>query len=188
MRQLNDNHFFTGRTRDLLGLQTNLASISVIIAIGVLLSLTAGSASAATQVRGQPNDLQITVQNVSIREILDALSTKFKLTYKLPPGITGSRSGLYSGTLHQALARILDGNDYFVELSDGSVKVVVLGASGKVADALSNAKIAASARTVAPRAPAKPATFPKPTSPASKSSPPPLSTYLSPNRPATAGR
>jgi len=94
VRQLNDNHFFTGRTRDLLGLQTNLASISV-IAIGVLLSLTAGSASAATQVRGQQNDLQITVQNASIREILDALSTKFKLTYRLPPGITGSRSGLY---------------------------------------------------------------------------------------------
>src|SRR6476646_8620677 len=109
-----------------------LSAKSGLIAVGViaaLLHMPSRSASAATLVGGQLEGLQIDAQNASIREILDALSAKFNLTYKLSLSVSRNLTGLYSGSLHQALARILDGNDYILEVSEGSVTVVVLGAS-----------------------------------------------------------
>ena len=180
MRQPNDNHLVGARRRDPFGPRANLA-ITAVAMIGALLSITLRSASAATQVRGQQDDLQITAQNASIREVLDALSARFKLTYKLSPGIGRYLTGLYSGTLHQALARILDGNDYIVEVTDDGVEVVVLGTSGRIVNAPVSQTVAASENTVAPLAPSKPAAALKPIPPYSKSSPPPLATYLSAN-------
>src|SRR5262245_29640778 len=111
------------------------------VVIGALLSMMPGPASAATQVRGQQDDLRINAENASIREVLDALSVQFKLTYKLPPGIGRNLTGLYSGSLRKALARILDGNDYIVMVSDSGVEVVVLGASGTIATSVANQAI-----------------------------------------------
>jgi hypothetical protein len=85
---------------------------------------------AATTVRGQLTDMQLQTKDASIREVLDALSSAFKLTYKLPPNVSRQVSGVYTGTLHQVLRRILDGDNYIVEMSDGSTKVLVLGRSG----------------------------------------------------------
>ena len=39
-------------------------------------------------------------------------------------------TGLYSGTLNQVLARVLDGNDFVVEISGDGVNIVVIGTSG----------------------------------------------------------
>jgi hypothetical protein len=187
VHQPNDNHCVGERKRNPLDPRANSA-LTVVAAIGALLSMTLGSASAATQVRGQQDDLQINAQNASIREVLDALSAKFKLTYKLPASIGRSLTGLYSGTLYQALARILDGNDYIVEVSDGGVKVIVLGASGTIATLAASQAVAVSENTIAPLAPSKPAEAPTPVPASSKSSPPPLSNYLSANGPAAAGQ
>jgi hypothetical protein len=188
VHQPNDDHFVGVVRRDPFGPRANSALTAVAV-IGVLLSMPLGSASAATQVRGQQDDLQIDTQNASIREVLDALSAKFKLTYKLPPGIGRSLTGLYSGTLYRALARILDGNDYFLEVSDGGVKVVVLGASGTIATPAISQAVAVSENTIAPLAPSTPVGAPTPVPAASKSSsPPPLSNYLSASGSAAAGQ
>jgi len=98
-----------------------------LVVIGALLSMPLGFAFAATQVTGQQEDLQITAQNASIREIIEALSAKFNLAYKLPPTISGNLAGHYSGSLGRVLARILDGNDYILEILDSRVTVVVFG-------------------------------------------------------------
>jgi hypothetical protein len=125
--------------------------------IAAALGIMPGPALAATEVRGRPADMQLRTENASIREVLDALARSFKLTYRLPPTISRQVSGLYSGTLYQVLARILDGHDYIVEVSDSGTKVVVLGTSGATAippPALAGPVIPALATPAAPPAPA----------------------------------
>jgi len=155
-----------------------LARTAVAVA-AVLLNTTLDRASAATQVRGEQNDLQIMIQNASTKEVLDALGAKFNLTYKLPPGTGRDLTGHYSGALYQVLARILDGNDYFVEMSDGGIHVVILGASGTIATPAANQAFAVGENATAPISPSKPTVAVTPST--SNSSPPPLSTYLSAN-------
>jgi hypothetical protein len=157
------------------------------IVIGTLLTATLRPTSAATEVRGELSGIQLRVENSSTKEVLDALSTKFNLTYKLPPNTNRNVSGLYSGSLRQVLSRILDGIDYIVTTFDGGLEVVVLGASGATASAVPGTPIA---RVEAPAAPV--VSPPQPSTPVSAgalppaapivpatSSPPPLASYLS---------
>jgi len=112
-----------------------MAAMAVVgaLVIAAVLTLAPGPALAAATVRGQPANMQLHTENATIREVLNALSSAFKLTYKLPPNVGRQVSGLYTGTLHQVLTRVLDGNDYIVKVSDAGVEVVVLGESGKTA-------------------------------------------------------
>jgi hypothetical protein len=166
-------------------------------ASAALWCLTFGPALAGTEVRGNPDDFQLRAENASTREILNALSAAFKLTYRLPPNIGRPMTGVYSGTLHQVLARILDGNDYIVKVSNNGTEVVILGTSGATAIATSGHAIAKNENAVAPSVQSsfKPtSTGPKPAVPTSSpvlpasgpilpdsSPPPPLATYLSAN-------
>jgi hypothetical protein len=187
MRQPSNNHFVGARRNKWLGLSANLA-ITVIAAVAVLLSMTLGCA-AATQVQGQQDDLQIHLQNATIREVLDALSARFKLSYKLPPNIGNDRtlSGLYFGNLHQVLAHILDGHDYIARLSGGDVEVVVIAKSGTIVNESGNQAVIGSENRIPP-GPSTPVAASKPISPSSNSLPPPLSAYLSAHGPTAAGR
>ena len=160
------------------------SSILRVIVIGAVLIAASWPASAATDVRGEPQNVQLRAENASTKEVLDALSAKFKLNYKLPPTINRSLTGIYSGSLRQVLARILDGNDYIV-ISNDSVEVVVLGASAvtSVAPGTSIARVenlgAPVVSSATPSVPTVPGTSP-PGGPvvASASPPPPLATYL----------
>src|SRR5262245_31506930 len=138
-------------------------------------SIPLGLASAATQLTGQQDELKITATNASVREILESLSSKFNLTYRLPPGVSGELTGQYSGTLNQVLARILDGNDYILEISDSAATILVLGPSG-TAPLSTQPALNAIALT-----PPKLTLGPTPVPAAAKSPPPPLSNYLSAN-------
>jgi hypothetical protein len=129
-----------------------IGAASILCALGV----APGPALAATEVRGKPANLQLRAENASLREVLDALARAFKLSYRLPPQAGRQVSGLYSGSLHQVLARILDGNDYIVEVSEAGIRVVVLGASG--ASAILPAALAGPViPAAAPQLPAGPA-------------------------------
>jgi hypothetical protein len=162
------------RKYDLLGAPMTAGAFLGSAVIVAVLIMTPAPALAAAEVRGQPANMQLHAQNASIREVLDALSSEFKLTYQLPPNIGRKVSGLYSGTLRQVLTRVLDGNDYIVEVSDGSIKVVVLGASGKSAVASAGPVVVPAGPVIAPAGPA-PATSDNaatPQTPASKPIPP----------------
>jgi hypothetical protein len=88
---------------------------------------------AATDVQGQPDHVQVQAENATVGEVLHALSGKFGLSYKIPEDVARTITGTFSGTLRQVLDRLLDGNDYIVNASDGSLEVLVLRASGTVA-------------------------------------------------------
>jgi hypothetical protein len=123
----------------------------------------------------------LTVQNASITEILDALTTRFKVTYKVRSPTSRPLTGNYSGTLREMLTRVLDGNDYILELSDGGCKILILGVSPGAAPTSSNQVMAVPANTM-PRWSAAAEHNPLP----SVSSPPPLSNFLSQIRAAAA--
>ena len=117
---------------------TTAARIQAVLAgaiiVGSLLAAMRQPVSAATEVQGRPDEMQIQIENATVGEALNALSGKFKLSYKLPPTVTGTVTGVYTGTLRQVLGRLLDGHDYIVTVvDDGGIELVVLGASNAVA-------------------------------------------------------
>jgi hypothetical protein len=192
MNQRCDAHFIWKRRPKPRGLLGKSARKSAVICGSVIVGLLGAScaASAATVVSGQPEDVQLSTENASTKEVLDALSAAFKITYKLPPNTGRDVTGVYSGTLRQVLARILDGNDYIVKVADNGIEVLVLGASG-AASAATGQAIVMSENTAAASLPASPPTVPvskptllpsTPTLPAA-SLPPPLASYLSANGP-----
>ena len=138
MRRSNDVHFFRARSG-------HSPARAALVGLAATMALLA-PAAAGTEVRGGADDMQIQADNASIREVLDALAGDFKVRYRLPPHVSRTVTGLYSGTLHQVLGRILDGHDYIVEASDDGVRVVVLGASGAAGQANMAAAAGATAR------------------------------------------
>lgn len=108
------------------------ASIAICCAVGGL-GLT--PAAAGTKIEGQADDLQIHAVDASIREIFDALSARFNLTYNSAPN-GRALTGLYSGSLTEVLARVLAGNDYVLDVVDDRVRVVVVSASTAEAQAV----------------------------------------------------
>ena len=138
------------------------------VAVACTLFTAHGPARAASEVQGKPADMRLLVDNASTQEILQALSISFGLTYSLPQNIGRNLTGTYSGSLRQVLARILDGTDYILTVSDGPFEVVVLGAAGVSKVASSDQPIVRTNSVVVPTA-------------LSSKAPPPLGSYLTGN-------
>lgn len=173
------------RGKNCYGLRPRIKTMVGSVAVfGTLLISTLCPAVAAAEVQGQQDDIQLTAQNASTTEILDALSAKFKLTYRLSPSAGHTVTGRYAGSLRQVLGRVLDGSDYIVTVVDGGVDVVVLGVSGAAAIATSGGTgIVISTAPIMPsnepsaRIPTA-TSVPKPPTVPFGSSPPPLATYV----------
>lgn len=148
----------------------SMAIFGAAVSIGLGTTLQAGSA--ATEVQGHVNELQIRADNASVKEVFDALSVQLKLTYNLPANVGGNLTGLYSGSLKQVLSSVLAGNDFVIATSDDGVRVVVLNASSAINSAPTLRAGAANGTPVAQPATASTRT-PSPSKPI-----PPLSSYL----------
>jgi hypothetical protein len=140
-------------------------------AIAFALSLVGGQSpvTAASEVQGDPTDMRLLVENASTEEALQALAGSFGLLYSLPANSGRTLTGVYSGTLRQVLARILDRTDYILKIADGPVEVVVLGPSG-------GSSVVSASQPVVPKnigaaGPVVPAAH-------SSKGPPPLASYL----------
>jgi hypothetical protein len=150
--------------------------------------LTVGPAFALTDIQGAADDLRLNAQNATIIEILDALSDRFKFTYRVRSHSGRSLNGIYTGTLHETLKRVLDGNDYIVKLSESGLDIVVLRPSNAtigLAQLPQRSQITSTPATPESSSPTGVAD-PNPSLPTS--SPPPLSNYLSENGAAAAAR
>jgi len=84
-------------------------------------------AAGGARVEGQIDNMRLQATNATLQEVLDALPREFALTYQLPSDVQRDVSGRYTGSLNQVLARILDGFNYVVEMSDTGLRLVVLG-------------------------------------------------------------
>jgi len=71
-------------------------AILIATTVAGTLSISLAAALAGTEVRvEQDNNVVVQTDKASIREILDTLSGKFNLTYKIPPNLDRVRTGLY---------------------------------------------------------------------------------------------
>jgi hypothetical protein len=109
------------------------AIIASALAAPVLTGALTGFALAGAQIEGHVDNVQLQAANATLKEVLDALPREFKVTYLLPPDIQGDVTGRYSGALNQVLARILDGYNYIVEITEDGMRIVVLEGSTKSA-------------------------------------------------------
>jgi hypothetical protein len=156
----------------LFGLRPNYTAVAVSIALCcAMIGFGLTPAAAETKIEGQADDLQIHAEDASIREIFDALSARFNLTYNSAPN-GRALTGLYSGSLTEVLARVLAGNDYVLGVLDDRVRVVVVNAS--TAEAPTAQVVASNDKQVAQLTTAPAAARP---SVASKAIPP-LTSYL----------
>jgi len=139
------------------------------LAIGATLAAFQAPARAASEVLGEPADMRLLVDNASTKEILHALSSSYGVTYTLPQDVGRTITGAYSGTLRQVLARVLDGTNYILKVSDSSVEVVVLGGSAPATIISAEKAIVSVSKNLV-----VPATL-------SSKGPPPLTSYLAGN-------
>lgn len=145
------NATFTVRPQGIAAPPARMRLLRAAVALSLL--LTASPAFAATDIQGTPDDLRLDVQNATIDEILNALAARFKLTFTTHSHSLRALTGTYSGTLRKTLTRILDGNDYIMELSDRGFEIVILGASTAEQQNLA-ARQLATAPAATPTAPA----------------------------------
>jgi len=156
------------------------------IALAFLLSVS--SASAGTDIQGTADDLQLNVQNATLVEVLNALSGRFNITFKARSHNPRVLTGAYSGTLRETLTRVLDGNDYILERSDGGFEITILGASATEQQNTAHRPVAAAAPVAAPApapttaarpsvASSKPVVVPNPNQSVSTAPVPPLSSF-----------
>ena len=92
-------------------------------------ALAAGGGSAAysqVQVDGQPDAVHIEARDVTLREVLDALQTKFNLRYRTDDALEPRKTGNFSGSLQRVTARILDGYDFVMRIAPQGIDVLVL--------------------------------------------------------------
>jgi hypothetical protein len=107
MSQPDNQHRISAHGRSRLG--ERLCVISLWSAIAVLMSAIPGLVWAKTDVEGQSDAVRITAKDASISEVLAALSAQLNLKYTFLPELDHPIEGVYSGSLQQVLARILDG-------------------------------------------------------------------------------
>jgi len=143
------------------------------VALAVLLN--ASPAPGATDIQGAADDLHLNAQDATIVEILDALSARFKLTYKMRSHNERPLTGMYSGTLLKTLTRVLAGHDYILELTDSGLEITILGASNL---ASASTQTPPSSQATTARVEVRPASVANPNPSPSGPSPPPLSSYL----------
>jgi hypothetical protein len=129
------------------------------------------SAFAATQIQQHGEELEVQAENASIKEILDALSGHFNVSYNQSSAVSRVLTGRFSGTLQQVLARVLAGNDYVLGTSDDTVRIVILNRSSVIGVAAAEQRPAADGEATA-------APPPVPRTPSLTKPVPSLSSYL----------
>lgn len=92
------------------------------------IALMAPSAAfASAQISGSQQSVSVIAQNSSLKEILSALSQKFKLQFESSANLDKQISGAYRGSLQRVVSRLLEGYNFIITTNEDKVQVAVLG-------------------------------------------------------------
>jgi len=97
------------------------------VALNIVSAMAPTFVLADVQVRGSPEAASIVVQDASVEEILAALSAAFGVHYRSLANLEKRINGTYEGPLQRVVARILDGNNFFMKAGEGGIEIKVLG-------------------------------------------------------------
>jgi hypothetical protein len=88
---------------------------------------TGETVQADALISGQTNAVRIVANGESVTDILVALGRALNLETRTAAALDRTISGVYEGSLRRVIARLLNGYDFFIEQSQGRLRVVVLG-------------------------------------------------------------
>jgi hypothetical protein len=116
--------------------------------LGVVAALLFGAVISATPahaevlIDGAPDAVHLEVHHATLRQVLDAMRTNFKLRYRSDDALDQQVSGTFDGPLRRVAARVLDGYDFAIKVTSDGVDVLVLRQSqrGPVVAALQSQK------------------------------------------------
>lgn len=96
------------------------------IVSAALLAALGNAARAQVSVDGRPDSVHIEAHDATLREVFDALQTKFGLRYRTDDALETHKSGVFDGPLPRVTARMLDGYDFAMKVTPQGVDVLVL--------------------------------------------------------------
>jgi hypothetical protein len=97
------------------------------VASAALLAGLGNAAQAQVSVDGRPDAVHIEAHDATLREVFDALQTKFGLRYRTDDALETRKTGNFDGPLPRVTARMLDGYDFAMKVTPRGVDVLVLG-------------------------------------------------------------
>jgi hypothetical protein len=102
-------------------------------ALCLVLASLGSAAAAGVRVQGDAAAVRIEASQAQVREVLDGLVANFGIGYRSSIALNDTRSGTYSGSLRQVLARVLDGYNFVIGGADAKLQIIVLGKEGDTA-------------------------------------------------------
>jgi len=109
------------------GTERGIARVALTIAICAVVVLPA---SAEVLVSGDARALKIEARNASLDEVFAALRGALHFRYSSVGPLGGAVTGTYSGPLRGVLAQLLEGRNYVLHTSAGSLDVSIVGTGG----------------------------------------------------------
>jgi hypothetical protein len=105
--------------------QTYIPSRFLALAVWLVALLHPYCAGAETNVTGRSDAIRLELHDAPIEEVFAALSASFGLRYRSSAALNHRLTGIYEGSLRRVVARVLEGYNFIVKTSAGSVEVVV---------------------------------------------------------------
>jgi hypothetical protein len=96
------------------------------ITSAALLAGPGNAARAQVSVDGRPDAVHIEARDATLREVFDALQTKFGLRYRTNDALDTRKTGIFEGPLQRVTARMLDGYDFAMKVTPQGIDVLVL--------------------------------------------------------------
>jgi hypothetical protein len=100
------------------------------LGLGCLLAFSATQADAEVAVDGDRDQMQVTADNDTVDQVLEALGQTGNLHYSSSLPLTKVIGGSFSGSLGHVLSRVLVGFDFVVHYNPQGVELFVYGESG----------------------------------------------------------
>lgn len=100
--------------------------LAIAITATAVLTGCGNAARAQVSVDGRPDAVHIEARDATLREVFDALQTKFDLRYRTDDALQGRKTGVFDGPLQRVTARILEGYDFAMKVTPEGVDVLVL--------------------------------------------------------------
>ena len=106
--------------------QTHVSARPLALVVWLVVLLHAHCAGAETNVTGGADAIRLELRDAPIDEVFAALKASFGLRYRSSAALDHRLTGIYEGSLQRVVTRLLEGYNFIVKTSAGSVEVVVL--------------------------------------------------------------
>jgi hypothetical protein len=96
----------------------------------LLLGLATAPAASDVRLSGTEDHIVLRTNNATLSEIIADLEAAFPVRINLSGSTARQFSGVYSGSIRVVLKRLLDGSDYVVATSPGTIRIAILDRAG----------------------------------------------------------